>query len=138
MIFVFDENYPIEFVHGLATLERANKRSKIKAEIFYSPEADGCGYNASDEDIIEAFAHREAVIVTHDLDFKKAKHYKPLLRDYEVGYVIFRVPKGGYYYWDIVKAFINKWEELKEKISQSEHPFAWEVNKHGHLTQLRF
>lgn len=138
MILVFDENYPIEFVHGLATLEKANKRTNLKAEILFSPEVEGCGYDADDDIIIQAFSKKEAVIVTHDQDFKRVKHLKDLLIEHEVGYIIFRVPKGVYHYWDIVKAFINKWEELKEKISRGRHPFAFEVTKQGHILDLSF
>jgi hypothetical protein len=64
------------------------------------------------------FSKKGAVIVTHDQDFKRVKHLKGLLTEHRVGYIIFRVPKGVYQYWDIVKAFINKWEQLKEKISR--------------------
>jgi hypothetical protein len=138
MIFVFDENYPIEFVHGLAILEKANKRTPIKVEILFSPEVEGCGYNADDDVIVKEFSKKEAVIITHDQDFRRVKHLKPLLIEHQVGYIIFRVPKGIYHYWDIVKAFINKWEELKQKISTANHPFAFEVTKQGHVIDLSF
>jgi hypothetical protein len=48
------------------------------------------------------------------------------------------VPKSKYQYWDIVKAFVNKWEELKTEISISKIPFAFEINKQGEINNLRF
>lgn len=138
MLFVFDENFPIEFVRGFSVLEKANRRSKIHVEVIFSPELRGCKIGSVDEDIIKASSNKDAVIVTHDSDFKRIKHYKTLLIEHKVGYIYFKVPKGVYEYWDIVKAFINKWEELKEKIVDSDIPFAFEVSKQGQITKLKF
>jgi len=138
MLFVFDENFPVEFVHGFSVLEKANRRSKISVEVVFSPEFNGCKIGSIDTDIIKAASNKYAVIVTHDSDFKRIKHYKTLLIEHKVGYIYFKVPKGVYEYWDIVKAFINKWEELKEQISNSEIPFAFEVSKQGQITKLNF
>jgi len=137
MLFIFDENFPPEFVSGFSILEKANRRSVIPVDVIFSVDFMGRS-GASDEDIIAAASKKDAVIVTHDGDFKRIKHYKPLLTEHNVGYIYFKVPSGKYMYWDIVKAFINKWEELKAEISKSEHPFAFEINKQGHLSKLSF
>ncbi|MGI8581782.1 MAG: DUF5615 family PIN-like protein [Chitinophagaceae bacterium] len=138
MLFVFDENFPIEFVRGFSVLEKANRRSKINVEVVFSPELKGCRIGSDDIDIIKAASNKSAVIVTHDSDFKRIKHYKRLLIEHKVGYIYFKVPKGIYEYWDIVKAFINKWEELKDHISNSDIPFAFEVSRQGQITKLKF
>jgi hypothetical protein len=137
MLFIFDENYPKEFVEGFSILERANKRKEIAVDIVFGPDFMG-KYSATDEEMIQKASLKEAVIVTHDSDFKRIKHYKPLLIEHKVGYIYFKVPKGRFVYWDIVKAFVNRWEELKEKIINSEHPFAFEINKLGQIAQLPF
>jgi hypothetical protein len=137
MLFIFDENFPREFVSGFSILEKANKRSPITVEVVFAIDFTG-KTGADDEEIIKLASNKEAVIITHDGDFKRIKHYKPLLIEHKVGYVYFKVPSGKYQYWDIVKAFVNKWEELKEGISQSEIPFAFEVNKLGQLNPLNF
>jgi hypothetical protein len=137
MLFIFDENFPPDFVKGFAIIEQANHRSSISVDVIFS--IDFMGYvGATDIEIIEKASKMDAVIVTHDSDFKKIKHYKPLLIEHNVGYIYFKVPKGGYHYWDIVKAFVNKWEDLKLQISNSNSPFAFEINKLGQLVKLSF
>lgn len=139
MLFIFDENYPKGFVEGFATIEKSDKRNPIVSSVVYSCDFMGSakGESIKDEEIIEKASQLNAVIVTMDSDFKKVKHYKPLLIEHKVGYVFFR-QTGKNHYWDIVKAFINSWEDLKTKISASSHPFAFEVNKKGQITQLPF
>lgn len=137
MLFIFDENFPHEFVSGFSTIEKANRKTPIKVDIVFAVDFMG-KKGASDEEIIAAASQKDAVIVTHDGDFKRIKHYKPLLIEHKVGFIYFKVPSGKYMYWDIVKAFINKWEDLKTEISKSEHPFAFEINKQGHLQKLPF
>jgi hypothetical protein len=137
MLFIFDENYPPEFVKGLAILEQANQRTPIKADIVFAVDYMGMR-GADDTDIIKKATKQDAVIVTHDADFKRIKHYKPLLIEHSVGYIYFKVPKGGYHYWDIVKSFIVKWEDLKKDINGDTIPFAYEVSKTGQHTRLHF
>jgi PIN like domain len=137
MLFIFDENFPPEFVKGFSILEKANLRTPIPVDVIFSVDFMG-KYGADDEEIIEKSSQLNAVIVTHDSDFKRIKHYKPLLIEHKVGYIYFRVPKGKYQYWDIVKAFINKWEEIKIDISDSEHPFTFEISKTGQVSKLAF
>lgn len=137
MLFIFDENYPPEFVKGLAILEQANHRTPVKSEIVFAVDYMG-RRGANDEDIIQKATQQNAVIITHDSDFKRIKHYKPLLIEHNVGYIYFKVPKGGYHYWDIVKSFIAKWEELKKSIQNDTIPFAYEVSKTGQIQRLDF
>lgn len=112
MLFIFDENFPPDFVNGFSILEKANKRASIQVDVIFVVNFMG-SRGATDEEIITKAALQDAVIVTHDSDFKKIKHYKPLLAQHKVGYIYFKTPKGKHHYWDIVKAFVNKWEELK-------------------------
>jgi hypothetical protein len=146
MLFIFDENFPHEFVRGFAIIEKANKKSPISVDVVFSvdfmggPKTDpttGEKIGITDEEIIIAASLKEAVIITHDSDFKRIKHYKPLLVQHKVGYIYFRTPKN-YVYWDYVKAFVNKWEDIKLEISDSTHPFAFEISKLGHLQKLDF
>lgn len=137
MLLIFDENFPPDFVKAFALLEGADRRSNLSVDVIFSNDLMG-GSGSSDEEIIMKASERGAVIVTHDSDFKRIKHYKPLLIKHKVGYIYFKVPKGKYQFWDIIRAFINKWDEIKLAIAKSEHPFAFEISKTGHLVKLPF
>lgn len=133
MLFIFDENFPPALAAGFSILESANKRTPFPVTVMHAidfMDRDG----ALDEEIIAAADQKNAVIITQDSDFKRIKHYKPLLIQHKVGYVYFKVPSGKYTYWEIVTAFISKWEDLKMKISTLNHPFAIEINKQGHIS----
>ena len=137
MLFIFDANFPHDFVKGFSILEKANRRSPISVDVVFVDEFME-KQGSSDEEIIEKASAQNAVIITFDSDFKRIKHYKPLLIKHRVGFVYFKTPKGNLVYWDIVKSFVNKWEEIKTEISNSTHPFAFEINKQGHLVRLPF
>jgi len=146
MLFIFDENFPPQFVQGFSILEQANKRTSVPVHIVFSVDfmgghkidpSTGNTESISDEEIIIKASRQQAVIFTHDSDFKRIKHYKPLLAQHQVGYVYFKTPKK-YNYWDIVKAFVNKWEDIKQIALTTTHPFAFEVSKSGNIMQLQF
>ncbi len=95
MLFIFDENFPPDFVKGFSILEKANTRSSIPIDVIFAIDYMG-KRGASDQEIIKKATKQDAVIITHDSDLKKIKSYKPLLIEHSVGYVYFRVPKGEY------------------------------------------
>ena len=45
--------------------------------------------------------------------------------------VYFHSYKEVIYYWDIVKSFISRWEELKEKMKAEAFPFLFEISTSG-------
>lgn len=136
MLLIFDANYPRSFVDAFKLLETSNKNSPVHVDIIFSDDFMG-KQGADDEEIIVKADNLQAVIITHDSDFKRIKHYKTLLVKHRVGYVYFKTAKRQTY-WDIVKAFVNKWEEIKKQAEESNHPFALEISKHGHLQKLDF
>jgi PIN domain-containing protein len=137
MLFIFDENYPPEFVRGFSIIETANHHNPIKAQIIFAIDFMGKS-GASDEELIAKASKQKAIIITQDSDFRRIKHYKTLLIEHEVGYIYFKVPKGSHRYWDIVKAFVNKWDEIKQNIKKDTIPFAYEINKTGQLSKVEF
>lgn len=84
---------------------------------------------ATDEEIIEAAGKNEGIIITMDKDFRHMKHYFQLYKAHKTGVIIFRSSKLSY--WDIVKSFINRWEELKESAINETIPFAFQINTKG-------
>ena len=69
MLFIFDENFPPEFVKGFSILETANKRSNIQVDVVFSVDFMNLPERRSvtDEEIIEKASQKNAVIITHDI-----------------------------------------------------------------------
>jgi predicted nuclease of predicted toxin-antitoxin system len=135
MTYIFDENYSYRLAEGLRLIEEGNLRSKIKIEITHVKFLQLEG--ATDEQLIEAAGKLGGTIITMDKDFRHMKHYYLLYKKFKAGVVIFRSSKGAIHYWDIVRSFINRWQELKEEISKATHPFAYQINSKG-IQQLSF
>jgi predicted nuclease of predicted toxin-antitoxin system len=133
--YIFDENYSFRFAEGLKLIEEGNLRSKIKIAITHVKFLGLLG--ATDEKIIEEAGKHSGIIITLDKDFKHMKHYYSLYKKHKTGVVIFRSSKGVIFYWDMVKSFINKWEELKEEIAKETFPFAFQINSKG-IQKLSF
>jgi len=135
MTYIFDENYSYRLAEGLRLIEEGNLRSKIKIEITHVKLLHLEG--ATDEQLIEAAGNCNGIIITMDKDFKHIKHYYSLYKKHKTGAIIFRSSKGIIHYWDIVKSFINRWEELKKEISNATLPFAYQINSKG-IQKLSF
>lgn len=129
MVLLFDQNVPKKIAEGLTLLEQANYKSKHKAEVAHISILNRDGI--TDEDVIKLAGELKATIITFDADFKHKKHYYKLYKEYNVGILLFKSSKGVINYWDNVVLIISKWEELKEKISKANKPFAFELGKHG-------
>lgn len=133
--YIFDENYSFRLAEGLKLIEEGNLRSKVKIVITHIKFLGLLG--ATDERIIEEAGKHNGIIITLDKDFKHMKHYYSLYTKHKTGVVIFRSSKGVIHYWDIVKSFINRWEELKEAVSKEPFPFAFQINSKG-IQKLEF
>lgn len=135
MLLLFDQNVPKKIAEGLKLLEQANYKSKHKADVTHISLLNKDGI--SDEDVITSAGKLKATIVTFDADFKHKKHYYQLYKEHNVGILLFKSSKNIINYWDNVVLIVSKWEELKERISKSNTPFALELNKAG-IHQLSF
>lgn len=129
MFFLFDENVPYKFVKGLSLIEEANHKSKVKAFIIHPRDVPNEG--ASDEEQIKYAGKHKGIIVSFDKDFKHMKSYYPLYREFKVGAVVLNLTKKESNYWGIVKAIINKWEDLKTTLQSAERPFIYEISVRG-------
>ena len=129
MTYIFDENYSYRLAEGLSILEEGNVRSSIKTKITHVKQLGL--QSATDEEIIEHAGKIKGVIITMDKDFKHMKHYYALYKAHHCGVIVFRSSKNVIHYWDIVKSFINKWEELKVELSNNTPPFAFQINSKG-------
>lgn len=129
MFFLFDENVPYKFAKGLALIEEANHKSQTNAFIIHPRDVPNEG--ASDEDQIEYAGQNNGIIVSFDKDFKHMKSYYVLYKQYKVGAVVLNLSKKEANYWGIVRAIINRWEDLKEQLKNEKRPFIFEITSRG-------
>ena len=122
MIIYIDENLPGQLAEGLNKLQQPlNKRNKTNFEIKSIPTVFGIG--VKDEEWIPKAGKEKAVAITSDYKIQTTRHQKELCEDYGLG--IFYFKSSGLKYWDIVKTFINKWEDLLKTIENSKAPYAY-------------
>lgn len=126
MLLIFDANCSKKIAEGLDLLEQGNKRSPIHAQVRHITKLTIP--NATDEEIIELVGMNKGVIITYDKGFKTNKHRYQLYRQHSIGVILFHSYKEVIHYWDIVKSFIGRWEELKQTIKDENFPFLYEIS----------
>lgn len=132
MHLIFDANFSHRLSAGLDILNKGNSDKFIK--IDHADTLLGAG--ATDEEIIHEAGKTKAIIISQDDDFKRIRSNKLLIKALGVGYVLYRPPKHGCRYWEIVNAFILCWPKLKETLSTAKTPFIFELNKSGQLHEV--
>lgn len=135
MVFLFDAQMPVKLAHGLEIIDQDNTPKNKEHEIYHADALLGQG--AKDPEVIEKAKELNAIIVSEDDDFKRIKSNKALIKQYKLGYVLYKPPTHGARYWEKVCAFILAWEDLKKKISQTEKPFIFKIDKKGNI-QIEF
>lgn len=134
MRFLFDVNLSQHMVRGIAMLEKANRKSPRQGEIHHA--IDFLPQDAIDRAVIEQAQKLDAIVITQDQKFGRIEHEYTVLKEFKVGVVYWKPPKGGLSYWDMVTVFINKWEDLKLVISQHKNPSAYVLEKNGKVKWL--
>lgn len=125
MIIYIDENLPPQLAEGLNKLqEPLNKRNKTDFEIKSVKTVFGEG--AKDEDWIPIAGKENAISITQDFRIQTTRHQKELCENYGLG--IFFFTSKNIKYWQIVKTFIDKWEEILRIIETNKTPFAYRFN----------
>jgi hypothetical protein len=129
MLLIFDANCSKKLAEGLDLLEQGNQKSEIHAQVrhitkFLKPDA-------TDNEVIQIVGRNKGIIITFDTGFKKIKHRYKLYEEHQIGVILFHSHKDVIYYWDIVKSFVSKWEDLKRKIHEDKVPFLYEISMKG-------
>jgi len=133
MHFIFDENLSHRLAEGLSLLESGDLSSPItKISHMNQLLEDG----ASDQEVIQEAGKTNAIIISQDDDFKRIRSHKALIKSLGVGYVMYRPPKRGSSYWDIVQAFIQGWPEIKNTLKEKKTPFLFQIDKNGKLAEI--
>ena len=137
MLLVFDEMYPIELAKGLEILEEANDRSPYKVEVTHIEKLAG-KKGTPDEEVIELVGRKNGIVLTKDTDFRRLKHYYPLYKKNKTGVIFFHSTSHKVVFWDMVVAFINHWEKIKEVALKEDPPFVHKFGVKGNVSRLEF
>jgi len=76
------------------------------------------------------------IIITQDLGFGRIEHEFVLLKQHKVSVIFFKPPKKGFSYWDMVKIFVDKWEDLKAEIKAINGHCALLIERSGSIKSL--
>ena len=137
MNFLFDANLSYRLADGLNVLESGNDAEKeVIATCVHSDFIDELGTGAKDPQLISYASKSNSVIISQDDDFKRIQSNARMLKDLKVGYILYKPPKHGSRYWEIVESFILSWKELKVKLKDKEPPFVFIIDKKGKIAEL--
>jgi predicted nuclease of predicted toxin-antitoxin system len=127
MLFVFDENFSKNLAQGLHLLEKSNPNSKISVDVTSAEVLMG-KRGAKDEEIYEKVGKLNGVVITKDKDFKEIKLYESVIKEHRAKVLFFRSSKKLIFFWDILKATIDKWEDIKTKLDSNSPPYCYEFD----------
>ncbi len=107
-------------------LEKSNPHSTIPVDII-SAEALMGRRGATDAEIIEA-AGENGIVITKDKDFKQIKILTKVIETNGAKVLFFKPSSKMIFFWDILIAIVNRWEEIKEKMSRDKPPYVYEFD----------
>ena len=127
MLFVFDENFSKHLAEGLHLLEKSNPSRKISVDVTSAEKLMG-RRGATDEEIYKAAGKLDGVVFTKDKDFRQIKIYEKIIEQHRAKVLFFRPSKKIIRFWDILIAMVNRWDEIKEKLSTDAPPYIYEFD----------
>jgi predicted nuclease of predicted toxin-antitoxin system len=131
MLFVFDENFSKHLAEGLHLLEKSNPSNKIAVDVTSAEVLMG-RRGATDPELYKAAGKRGGVLFTKDKDFRQIKIYEKIIEQHRAKVLFLKSSKKMIYFWDILIAIVNRWDEIKEKLSDDAPPYIYEFDiKHG-------
>ena len=136
MLFVFDENFSKKLAEGLDLLEKSNPSSIIPVDVI-SAEAFMGKRGATDPEIIFKMKKGD-VLITKDKDFKYWKLLRKAIEEKEVKVLFFMHSKKLIFFWDMLTAMIEKWEQMKEKMNEDVPPYIYEFDIRRGIKECHF
>lgn len=127
MLFVFDENFSKNLAAGLHLLEQSNPASKIQVEVM-AAEIFMRRKGATDPELYEAVGKVNGVVFTKDKDFRQIKLLEKVIKENRAKVLFFKHSKKMVFFWDILKAIIDRWEDLKEELDKEAPPYVYEFD----------
>ena len=126
MLFVFDENFSKNLAAGLDLLEKSNPSSKIPVDVISAEQLMG-RRGATDPEIITA-AGSNGVVFTKDKDFRQIKLYARVIEQSGAKVLFFKSSKKFVFFWDILTALVERWEEIKDILNKPVPPYVYEFD----------
>ena len=136
MLIIFDENFPQKIAEGLNLIESTNRDTILHCEITHPYLINKGG--TEDDDWITYAGKKDAIIMTFDKDFKDIKAKGRLYNEHKVGVFFFKFDKKEKMYWQIVKLFVNNFEEMKKLILEVPRPFVYRISSKGSPERYEF
>jgi PIN like domain len=133
MHFIFDANLSKRLVEALRILESGVHDSDV-ASIAHADQLLKIG--ATDEEIITEAGKTNAIIISQDDDFKRIRSNKLLLKELGVGFIMYKPPKRGARYWEMVQAFVIAWPKITSMVRGKLPPFIIQLNAKGELSDV--
>lgn len=127
MLFVFDENFSKNLAAGLHLLEQSNPASKIPVDVM-AAEIFMRRKGATDPELYEAVGKVKGVVFTKDKDFRQIKLFEKVIKENKAKVLFFKHSKKMVFFWDILKALVERWEEVKEKLNNDAPPYIYEFD----------
>lgn len=132
MIEIFlDENLSEYVAYALNFL---NKGYFKDIQVFSTKEKFGRGVD--DETIIPGIADSKGILITRDYNIHKTRLQFDLCQEFQLGVFFLRLPKKQDKHWEIVKALINHWEDIIDKVNKEKKPFAYRIPIRGRIEKL--
>lgn len=123
MIIFLDENFPPQLADALHILQQQlNKRNNTSFQVKSIKTHFREGIK--DEEWIPLVGQMQGIVITRDHRIQTIKHQKELFIQHGLGIFFFDIVSGAKY-WDIVKFFISKWEDILNKIQNNRTPFSY-------------
>jgi hypothetical protein len=128
MLFVFDENFSKNLAAGLDLLEKSNPSSQIPVDVVAAEILMG-KRGAEDPILYEKIGKVNGILFTKDKDFKDIKMYEKIINEHKARVLFFRKSKKLIFFWDMLTALVNKWDYIKEKLSEDSphHVFEFDI-----------
>jgi hypothetical protein len=83
---------------------------------------------ATDPELYEAVGKRNGIVFTKDKDFKEIKLYERVIKEHRAKILFFRPSKKLIFFWDILKATVDKWDYIKESLDKDAPPYCYEFD----------
>lgn len=137
MLFVFDENFSKNLATGMDLLEKSNPHRKIFVDVTSAEVLMG-RRGADDPELYEKVGKLKGAVITKDKDFKEIKLYESVIKEHRAKVLFFKSSKKMIFFWDILKATIDKWEDIKEKLENEAPPYCYEFDIRGGISPRPF